>query len=423
MDSRIDDIWRHALATAMKPRTRLSCDTWAEANIRLSNRFTAQPGPFRLDKTPFFREPHRWFSDPSIWKIVSRASAQVAKTTWIANCISYAIAEDPGPIMLATSTAENGQSWVERTWHPMVEECPALRALKPADPHMFKKMEMHFTSCVMNVVGAQSPANAASRPVRYLFLDEVDKMKNATEKEADVLKLFIVRTRSFGHKKKIVMASTPTVPKGNINVEFLSGSQHRYFVNCPHCTGAFYFTFREEEKTGGIKWPDECRDDEGKWDLEAVKRQTSYQCPHCAEHIAQSNQRRMVSEGAWIATNPKAQKGVISFHIDTMSSLPWGEVAVLFLTKKDKPGGLQDFYNSDLGLPYERQHGGVNDAAINGIIAKIERTEAVQNIESIIDAADAIMIARGDLGIEIPYETLPQVQRQAVAMADRKSVV
>ncbi len=48
------------------------------------------------------------------------------------------------------------------------------------------------------------------------------------------------------------------------------------------------------------------------------------------------------------------------------------------------------------------------------VIAKIEDQQAVANLDSIVREADAIMVARGDLGIEIPYEELPIVQRRIV---------
>ncbi len=48
------------------------------------------------------------------------------------------------------------------------------------------------------------------------------------------------------------------------------------------------------------------------------------------------------------------------------------------------------------------------------VIAKIEDQEAIKNLDSIVHEADGIMVARGDLGIEIPYEELPIVQRRIV---------
>jgi len=48
------------------------------------------------------------------------------------------------------------------------------------------------------------------------------------------------------------------------------------------------------------------------------------------------------------------------------------------------------------------------------VIAKIEDQEAVRNLEDIVRNADAVMVARGDLGIEVPYEDLPIIQRLIV---------
>jgi pyruvate kinase len=56
-----------------------------------------------------------------------------------------------------------------------------------------------------------------------------------------------------------------------------------------------------------------------------------------------------------------------------------------------------------------------------GIISKIERPEALDDIEAIVDASDAIMVARGDLGVELPPERVPVIQRQLLAMARSRS--
>ncbi|MBI1732997.1 MAG: pyruvate kinase [Gammaproteobacteria bacterium] len=52
-----------------------------------------------------------------------------------------------------------------------------------------------------------------------------------------------------------------------------------------------------------------------------------------------------------------------------------------------------------------------------GIIAKLERAEALKNAEAIVEASDAIMIARGDLGVEIGDAALPPVQKRLIKMA------
>jgi pyruvate kinase len=53
------------------------------------------------------------------------------------------------------------------------------------------------------------------------------------------------------------------------------------------------------------------------------------------------------------------------------------------------------------------------------IIAKIEKPQAVDNLEAIVDAFDAIMVARGDLGVELPLEAVPIVQKHAIEIARR----
>jgi pyruvate kinase len=55
------------------------------------------------------------------------------------------------------------------------------------------------------------------------------------------------------------------------------------------------------------------------------------------------------------------------------------------------------------------------------LIAKIEKPQAAANGEEIIDAADGIMIARGDLGIELPIEEVPLVQKRLLALAGRRA--
>ncbi|TDC62723.1 pyruvate kinase, partial [Streptomyces hainanensis] len=55
------------------------------------------------------------------------------------------------------------------------------------------------------------------------------------------------------------------------------------------------------------------------------------------------------------------------------------------------------------------------------VIAKIEKPQAEENLRDIVDAFDGIMVARGDLGVEVPLESVPLVQKRAVALARRNA--
>jgi pyruvate kinase len=56
------------------------------------------------------------------------------------------------------------------------------------------------------------------------------------------------------------------------------------------------------------------------------------------------------------------------------------------------------------------------------LVAKIETRPAVRDVDAIIDAADAVMVARGDLGVELPLEEIPLIQRDLVSRATQAGV-
>lgn len=55
------------------------------------------------------------------------------------------------------------------------------------------------------------------------------------------------------------------------------------------------------------------------------------------------------------------------------------------------------------------------------VIAKIEKPQAVENLEAIVRAFDGIMVARGDLGVEVPLEQVPIVQKRAIDLCRKKA--
>ena len=112
-------------------------------------------------------------------------------------------------------------------------------------------------------------------------------------------------------------------------------------------------------------------------------------------------------------------------------NLPGVRVSLPSLTDKDRVDvavGLVegvDFF----ALSFVREARAIHDLRVHldecqsgaRIIAKIEDQQAIANLEEIIDASDGVMVARGDLGIECPYEELPIIQHQVIKACIRKS--
>ena len=81
-------------------------------------------------------------------------------------------------------------------------------------------------------------------------------------------------------------------------------------------------------------------------------------------------------------------------------------------------GGVVRAIGSDLDPVHARLEERGEDIPV---IAKIEKREAAEDAEEIVQAADGIMVARGDLGIEVPIESVPQIQKQLLSLAGRYS--
>ncbi|MEI7512921.1 MAG: pyruvate kinase, partial [Candidatus Uhrbacteria bacterium] len=103
-------------------------------------------------------------------------------------------------------------------------------------------------------------------------------------------------------------------------------------------------------------------------------------------------------------------------------NLPETQTKISAITEKDKDDlifGIQQkvdwvalsFVRSAADIKQLREL--IGEAPIK-IIAKIEKPEAVTNMDEIIDAVDAIMVARGDLGIELPAEKVPVIQKDLI---------
>lgn len=114
-------------------------------------------------------------------------------------------------------------------------------------------------------------------------------------------------------------------------------------------------------------------------------------------------------------------------------NLPGVDVSAPALTPKDVIDldfGLNELDIDFIALSFVRTADDVIDlkrriaktGKLMSVVSKIERPEAVENFDAILDASDVIMIARGDLGVEVPLNEVPQIQKRLISQCNDTGV-
>lgn len=347
MINRLESAWQLNLT----PPEEAPLWKWAEFNIVLSTRqATAFPGPYRTSITPYVRGIFDAMQDPQIHTIAVEKGAQTGLTLSAYIWLCFVIAREPGPILLVYPSQDTARSASETRMMPMIEDSPALRSEMSDDRDEWTKLQYRMKKCTVNWEGSNSPANLASRPIRYLVLDEVDKYPVDNIKEGSAVTLAVQRTKTFWNRK-IFMISTPTTADGNIHKAYLDGDQRRFFIPCPKCNAMQF-----------LVWP------QVKFDSKASVAEATagafYECVACKAKISDSEKNRALAHGEWRPTGTGKIKGQASFHLSSLYApwSKWGLLAEKFLVAKEYGGQLQGFINSELGEPYVHYDNRVKDS-------------------------------------------------------------
>ena len=249
-------------------------------------------------------------------------------------------------MLIVNPTTETAKRTSRMRIDPAIENCPALREKikSPRSRDSGNTMLMkEFPGGILIMTGANSPVGLRSLPVRYLFLDEVDGFPDEAGTEGDPVDLAVQRTATFNNRK-IFVVSTPTIKDASrIEQAFLEGDQRYFYVPCPHC-GHYQV----------LRWRNVIFDPKNL--TEAV-----YKCEEC-EAIWHDYQKELIlKKGKWIATNPDANPGVVSFHLSSLYSphgwTSWTSIAREFLDSKDDPSRLQVWTNTKLAETWEDMAG------------------------------------------------------------------
>lgn len=326
----------------LSPPEQLTVSEWAEKYRILDAKSAAMPGPWSNDVTPYLKGVMDEFNNYETEKIVFVKPTQVGGTEALQNMIGYIVMQDPAPTMIVYPTDTLAKSISENRLQPMLKATPEI-AKKFDDTSPL--LELHFDGMYLTLAGSNSPSGLASKPIRFLMMDEVDKYPGASNKEADPIKLATERTKTF-HNKKIFITSTPTLKTGHIWQEKENADiEKHFFVPCPHCGEYIEFQFPN------IRFPS----DEGMSYADRAEFAT-YVCQKCGCVITDNDKHNMLRLGEWrtVRHSTKYVRNV-AFWINTLYSpfVRWSDIAKEFLQTKDNPEDFQNFVNSWLAEPWE----------------------------------------------------------------------
>jgi phage terminase large subunit GpA-like protein len=337
---RLGDAVRGALARAYSPPPKLTVSEWADRYRFLPSESAAEPGKWDTARVEPARGVMDAFSDPLVEKVTVMSSAQLLKTEALLNVIGYYAHGDPAPILVLQPSVDMAEAFSKDRMSPSIRDTPVLKRIFNDKGNASSETILlkSFPGGRVTMVGANAPAGLASRPIRVVLADEVDRYPVSAGREGDPVGLASERTETFWNRK-IGLFSTPTI-KGESRIEasFLEGDQRRYHLTCPHCDHAQHLVWSQ------VKWGPE---------VGLAPEDAAYFCEGCGSQWSEAERLEAIKGGRWIATEPF--KGHASFHINRLAS-PWttiGKIVKKFLESKGHPELLKQFINTVLGETWE----------------------------------------------------------------------
>ncbi|MEM8499898.1 MAG: phage terminase large subunit family protein [Pseudomonadota bacterium] len=363
VDSALDEVF-----VDFKSPPELTCSEWADAERRLSAEASAEPGIWRTDRAPYQRAMLDAINDPECEDITVMTSSQVGKTEIILNDVGYFIDYDPAPILVLQPTLEMAETFSKDRLAPMVRDTPALHG-KIKDPRARDSgntlLHKKFPGGHVTMAGANSAASLASRPIRILMCDEVDRYPPSAGTEGDPINLAAKRTRTFWNKKKIYV-STPTITGiSRIEALYEDSSKEKYHLPCPACGDYQPLLWRN-------------------LNFETVK----HACEKCGVLSDQYAWHAGMLEGKWVAEVDKRKHR--GFHIHEMYSpwSTWQEMVDGFLKAKNQVETLKVFVNTSLGESFEEKGEGIDGDTLHGRLCEDYEAEVPDGVLVLTMAVD-----------------------------------
>jgi len=292
-------IWTDQEIKAWKMPDDMTVTEWANENIYLDGKTSAEPGRYKSARTPYIEGPLNAFADPDVERITMVFGTQTAKTTGIMIMTAFSVDQDAGPTMVVYPDKIAAQRISSKRFQPMFKLSPKLRQYIPKKTDDFSQLHYDLENCFIKFAWSGSDMQLAADPIRYLFMDEVPKYRKSAGKKASSVKLAEDRTKTFPYNKKIIKAGTPEFDYDEL-WQSLIGSDHcEYWVPCPKC-GQFQL-FKYEQ----LSFPDNVPAQEIK-----DKNLATYNCVNndCQHQITDAQKIQMLSKGVWAPQGATVKK-------------------------------------------------------------------------------------------------------------------
>ena len=339
-------LFQRTIRRALQRPEELTVSEWAE-KYRVLDESSNISGKWSNSITPYLVGIMDSINDPHIREIYFCKSSQVGGTEALINILGYLIMEEPAPAMIVYPSDDLAKDISNDKLKPAFRLIPQIR--KIFYENSSKELRLKFKTMILYLRGAGSPSKLASKAIKYLFFDEIDKMGGASKKEASPFNLAMERVKTYKSQSKVYACSTPTLSTNYIWTLHDNADEVRhYFVPCPHCREMI------ELKFANIVF---AKDDEKKMSPYDRAKTAVFVCPECGCEILDSDKPAMLRAGEWKAVKKRGigRPKSLGYWINSLYSIfvTWADVAEEYLKSKDDPELLQNFVNSWLAEAWE----------------------------------------------------------------------
>lgn len=344
-------LFQRIAAQALRPLPNLSVSDWADQYRMLSSESSAEPGRWRTDRAPYQRDIMDAFTDLRIRRVVVMSCSQVGKSDVMNNVIGRFAHLAPAPILMIQPTVDMAQDYSKSRIAPMIRDTKALRDIfrdvksRESGNTILSKL---FPGGRLIMGGANSPAGLASRPIKILLADEVDRFPDSAGTEGDPVDLAAKRMTTFWDRTMGLFSTPTNAGESRIEVEYLDGTQEEWQHQCPNCGEYHLLTHRSMVMdTETVK--------DGRKKEHTHVKSVSWRCPECGFTFSENEMRRQPQK--YVAKNPTAIRNhVRSFFVNCWASpwISWADVMQEWVDAKGDPEREKVVVNTRFGEPYER---------------------------------------------------------------------